>query len=451
MNNAILTEAFKKLNILEEEDFNLGSSEEVQEAEDFIDNDELDDTLDIMDLDAEEEVELSDSYIGKVVLECEVCHSKVFEDKDSVVFDEESHLANVTEECPYCFSTDGFKVIGQVAPFGEVEEEIEVEEEPVDEIADDLGEDGEPIEVDETEIVEESLNEELTYDDVQHMNDSERHNLFKEYHNGIDFKDENDFWNWAEGEFPFEEMGESLNECGKFKKGECKNDALNEGDVCPECGQNPCKCGEELEEDFKDISVTTDDSHMTMTSDDEGKVTVTTEPIHDEFEDDFIEEEPGDEMLAPIEDETVIDIAEEQPIDDEEDFGEEDIDIDEFDEEGFDELGESYLTKVYDNVNSFKTRKITESKNKLYLEGIISFKSGSKKKTSFILEAKDITKKGKIRFIGENKEITRGKKAFTVAGRMNGKKFMCESLNYNYRAKNEDGKSTRVYGTIKKK
>lgn len=403
MNNAILTEAFKKLNILEEEDFNLGSSEEVQEAEDFIDNDELDDTLDIMDLDAEEEVELSDSYIGKVVLECEVCHSKVFEDKDSVVFDEESHLANVTEECPYCFSTDGFKVIGQVAPFGEVEEEIEVEEEPVDEITDDLGEGGEPVEVDETEIVE-----------------------------------------------------ESLNECGKFKKGKCKNDALNEGDVCPECGKNPCECGEELEEDFKDISVTTDDSHMTMTSDENGKVTVTTEPTDNEFEDDFMDIESGDEMLAPLEDETIMDIAEEQPIDDEEgfgeeDFGEEDIDIDEFDEEGFDELGESYLTKVYDNVNSFKTRKITESKNKLYLEGIISFKSGSKKKTSFILEAKDITKKGKIRFIGENKEITRGKKAFTVAGRMNGKKFMCESLNYNYRAKNEDGKSTRVYGTIKKK
>ena len=401
MNNAILTEAFKELKILEEEDFNLSSAEDMEEAEDFLDDATEEDTLDIIDLDADEENELSDSYIGKVVLECEVCHSKIFEDKDNVVFDEETHLANIAEECPYCFSTDGYKVIGEVAPFGEVEEPIEVEEEePIDTVEDDLGEGGEPKKAEEEEIVE-----------------------------------------------------ESLNECGKFKKGECKNDALNEGDACPECGKNPCECEKDLEEDFKDVSVTTDDSHMTMTSDENGKVTVTTEPVADEFEDDFIEDESGDEMLAPIGDETVMDIAEEQPLDDEEEFeGEgEDIDIDEFDDEGFDELGESYLTKVYENVESFKTQKIKESKNKLYLEGLIKFKSGSQKKTSFIFEAKDINAKGKLRFIGENKEITRGKKAFTVTGKMSGNKFMCESLNYNYRAKNEDGKSTRLYGTIKRK
>lgn len=508
MNNAILTEAFKELKILEEEDFNLSSAEDVEEAEDFLDDATEEDTLDIIDLDAEEENELSDSYIGKVVLECEVCHSKIFEDKDNVIFDEETHLANIAEECPYCFSTDGYKVIGEVAPFGEVEEPIEVaEEEPIDTVEDDLGEGGEPKEAEEEEIVEESLNEgyDKSYDYLKEYPGAELIDTivgvaddafsissraaekYGYYQGDINFEDihnaeENPLEVGAEyiidvykvpeesWDKPGTGMGmhgedncylmvirtklnESLNECGKFKKGECKNDALNEGDVCPECGKNPCECEKDLEEDFKDISVTTDDSHMTMTSDEDGKVTVTTEPVADEFEDDFIEDESGDEMLAPIGDETVMDIAEEQPLDDEEEFeGEgEDIDIDEFDDEGFDELGESYLTKVYENVESFKTQRIKESKNKLYLEGLIKFKSGSQKKTSFIFEAKDINAKGKLRFIGENKEITRGKKAFTVTGKMSGNKFMCESLNYNYRAKNEDGKSTRLYGTIKRK
>ncbi len=64
-------------------------------------------------------------------------------------------------------------------------------------------------------LLDESLNEELKYDDIQYMDDSERHDLFKEYHNGEDFEDEDDFWDWAEEEFPFEEMDdfdESLNE-----------------------------------------------------------------------------------------------------------------------------------------------------------------------------------------------------------------------------------------------
>ena len=415
MDNVILTEAFKELKLLEEEDFNINSTEDMEDAKEFIEDDvDVEPVIEIADVYADEEGELLDSYVGKVILECEVCHSKIFEDADKVTIDEEENVANMDQECPYCFSNAGYKGIGQVAPFGQVEEEITVaEEEPVeDEIVDDI----------EPEVPE----EEVTEDEI---------------------------------------VEESLDECGNCKRGDCENDGLDEcGDqiieeVCPECGKNPCECGEEsLEEDFKDVSITTDDSHMTMTSDDEGKVTVTTEPVHDEFADDFTADDMtgGDEMIAPLDDETVSEIEGEEEIEEpfaEEPLGDEedvDIDIDEFDEEGFDGLGESYLKKVYENVNSFKTTGIREEKNKLYVEGLIGFDSGNKKKTSFIFEAKDIDSKGKIRFIGENKEITRGKKSFTVAGRMNGKKFMCESFNYNYRAKDENGKSTRLYGTIKK-
>ena len=125
-----------------------------------------------------------------------------------------------------------------------------------------------------------------------------------------------------------------------------------------------------------------------------------------------------------------------------------DVDFDEFDEETFDNIGESYLKKVYENVDSYKTSEVKLSKdNKIVIEGLIKFNSGNVKKTSFIFESKDMTKAGKLRFIGENCQISRGKKSFTLTGNLTDKKFISESLNYNYKTKNGEGKSTRVYGT----
>ena len=496
MDNVILTEAFKELKLLEEEAFDVNSTEDMEDAKEFIEDDiDVEPVIEIADVYADEENELLDSYVGKVILECEVCHSKIFEDADKVTVDEEENVANIDEECPYCFSNDGYKVIGQVAPFGQVEEEITVEEEPIDSVEDDTGagsiEDYDEAEIPEDEIVEESLNRKIDESYAEELAEREFKGpgLYDIYYYSIgsDGEESGDLlyngesqeiiepgdlqyiiedinshdsgryvWNYNYCE-KVGELEESLKEdC--CKKGNCKNGALDECGDLEECGDSCAEEKDELEEDFKDVSITTDDSHMTMTSDEDGRVTVTTEPVHDEFEDEFIEDEVvgGDEMIAPVDDETVTEIEGEdeiaEPFDEEPLGGEEDIDIDidEFDEEGFDGLGESYLKKVYENVNSFKTTGIREEKNKLYVEGLIEFTSGNKKKTSFIFEAKDIDSKGKIRFIGENKEITRGKKSFTVAGRMDGKKFMCESFNYNYRAKDENGKSTRLYGTIKK-
>ena len=127
-----------------------------------------------------------------------------------------------------------------------------------------------------------------------------------------------------------------------------------------------------------------------------------------------------------------------------------DQDFEEFDEEEFNELGESYLKKVYDNVKSFQTSNVSTKGNTLKLEGIITFASGNKKATTFLFEAHDITKRGKVRFIGENCQISRGKKAFTLTGSIKGNKLIAESLNYNYRTKDANGKSVRLYGTVKR-
>ena len=127
-----------------------------------------------------------------------------------------------------------------------------------------------------------------------------------------------------------------------------------------------------------------------------------------------------------------------------------DIELDEIDETSFDELGESYLKKVYENVNSFKTSNVSLVKDKLVVEGVIKFNSGNSKKTNFIFESREATKSGKVRFIGENKEIARGRKSFTVTGKVDNKKFMSESFNYNYGVKGANGKSQRLYGTVKR-
>ena len=87
-------------------------------------------------------------------------------------------------------------------------------------------------------------------------------------------------------------------------------------------------------------------------------------------------------MIAPLEPEVKADIedntleAEEETEGSEEGSEDEvDFDIDEFDEDSFNEIGESYLRKVYENVKSFKTRKVSSAGNKLVVEGLITFKS----------------------------------------------------------------------------
>ena len=127
-----------------------------------------------------------------------------------------------------------------------------------------------------------------------------------------------------------------------------------------------------------------------------------------------------------------------------------DFEIDEFDETEFDGLGEGYLKRVYENVESYKTTKGSVKGNTLKLEGVIKFKSGKEAKTNFVFESKTITKSGKLKLIGENQQFAKGKKSFTLTGRADGKKLIAEGLTYNYRAKDADGKSKRLYGTIGK-
>lgn len=356
-----LSEAFKAMSVLEEDTFNITDEDDIESLKKFVADDvdvEEDDFAEIIDTDARNEDELQDSYVGKVILKCQVCPDcLIYKDPADVILNDAGDLANEGEECPVCGSTDGFKVVGQVEEFGAEDDDRDDED-----------------------------------DDDFDMHDFD------------DIDDEDD-----------------------DKDDDKKDDKKEEG----------------LKEDFQKVNIETDTETMTMESHEDGGVTVTTSPKKDEGE-------ISDEVIAPVDANVEAEI-ENNAVEGDDDLGEVDIDIDEFSEDDFDELGESYLKKVYENVASYKTTKGSVSGNKIQLEGVITFKSGKKAKTSFVFESHRTTKKGKHKFLGENTSISPNKKAFVITGDIKDKKLCVESFTYNYSAKGNDGKSKRLYGTVTKK
>ena len=335
-----LSEAFKKLDFLTEEEFSLQDTAGLDDMDQLLKT-PASNIANVIDPEAETEDELQDTYIGKVILHCPVCNSMIYKDLEDIVKDDVEELVNIGEECPYCYTSEGFKVIGIVSPFEETSEKEEQEDEEED----------------------------------------------------------------------------------------------------------PAEEEKELTEEFETVEVATKNQKVTLDADDDGKLTIEAEPVEEDDED---EEDEEEEVLAPVPDEVADDI--EATANNSEDEDEEvEYDVEDFDSDSFDDLGECYLKSVYENVSSYKTTDVSSKGNTLVVEGLIKFNSGKMKPTKFVFEASTATKNNKLRFIGENKQITRGRKAFTITGKLNeNKSFITERFNYNYMTKNEKGKSTRLYGTLKK-
>ena len=335
-----LSEAFKKLDFLTEEEFSLQDTAGLDDMDQLLKT-PASNIVNVIDPEAETEDELQDTYIGKVILHCPVCNSMIYKDLEDIVNDDVEELVNIGEECPYCYTSGGFKVIGVVSPFEETSEEEEQEDEEED----------------------------------------------------------------------------------------------------------PAEEEKELTEEFEKVEVATENQKVTLDADDDGKLTIEAEPVEEDDED---EEDEEEEVLAPVPDEVADDI-EATANDSESEDEEVEYDVEDFDSDSFDDLGECYLKSVYENVSSYKTTDVSSKGNTLVVEGLIKFNSGKMKPTKFVFEANTATKNNKLRFIGENKQITRGRKAFTITGKLNeNKSFITERFNYNYMTKNEKGKSTRLYGTLKK-
>jgi len=415
-----LSEAFKKLDFLNEDDFSLDNASDIDDMSQFL-SVERDSVQDVIDPEAESEEELEDTYIGKVILHCPVCNSMIYKDLEDIERDDEEELVNVGEECPYCYTSDGFEVIGIVSPFKEESEKEEIEASDEAE-ADENVEGSDEVEV-EDKVVEESV-EESVGDSIS------------EYQKWVDFDMEK-----------YHKISDvTMNKLKEAGLSVVK-DQYGDYEVIAD------KKEESLGEDFEHVEVSTDEQKLVMDAEEDGKITIESEPVANEAdvaENEFIQPVPDlvkDEIEAPEAEETAeVEAEEEIPFEDDE----VDYDIDDFDEESFDGLGEAYLKKVYDNVASYKTSNVSMKDNSLVVEGVITFNSGKTRTTNFIFEAKTATKGKKLCFIGENKQITRGRKAFTITGTLNeSKSFITEKFNYNYMAKNSEGKSKRLYGTLK--
>lgn len=397
----IYNDAFKSLSILNENLFDT-STLGVTKLHSFIDDDFEEDDISIIDPEASTDEELSDSYVGKIIVDCNVCHSHIFKDREDIDIDE-SGLVNGEDVCPYCGEQEGFVIIGQIEEFKEGEEQEEVPTEETD--------------------------SEMPAEEIPNVETPE--------------EDEDD-----------KEKNESLK---SLTKNQPLTEELNEAagdDLATRvlAYLDRLEAGGELTESMNNVRVETDENTVTVNSDENGKVTVTTEPnespvdsgemiapIPDEEQSAIIDSELSADVDAPVEGEEIdLGGAEELPED------EIDFDMEEIDEESANNLGESYLKRVYENVDSFKTTNSYIRENKIILEGVISFTSGKKSKTGFILESKSADKTGKVSFTGYNKHFTDNKNAYLFEGKVKDKRLVLEKMSYRY-SLNENMIRGRVY------
>ena len=551
MNN-YLNEAFKQLEMLNEEEFNLNDKDAVKDMKDFMGID-VDDSVEVIDPNAETEDDLEDSYVGKVILDCVVCHSKQYKDPNEVVIDD-GELANVGEECPFCYTSDGFKVVGQVAPFDESDEDDDDQDED-DDYDEDEDDDSEfeswrnriqeclkrlnEAEMSDEDKADSEVLRNIYYKTQQRANaaltpdekavlakyglsrdsgtknivdkdwnklvqrrrrqDSDKVNLADRARKmGPRAKNNKDLYlafrssdttdshdargryrqtyqrqrniaNSANMQEPVQQMKNALHsrnfankelnsidanaEDRRQKEINRHNDAMAAIDNDAKWRRKTYSDRKETnqktidkllkrktDESLERVEVETDDQVLSMSQDDTGKLTVSSTPV--------------ETTIVPVSDETQQDIelhTDDVNSEDAELNSENaDLDIDDFDEQSFDELGEGYLKRVYENVDKYKTTAVKTSGKKLTVEGLITFKSGNTKNTQFIFEAKS-NKNNSFKFVGENAQISRGKKSFAISGSLNNKQLVVESFNYNYRGKDsQTGKSVRLYGTLKR-
>lgn len=439
-----LVEAFKALNALDEDAFSV-EKDGIEKLAQFQDDDNVDPEMKIIDPDAESEEELQDSYVGKVILECQVCHSLIYKLPEEVEIDEEGELANIGDECPYCYTSGGYKIVGQVGKFNTTECKENVCPEcgkTIDKCICDKDEENEnkiqeSLKTRKRKRIKESaesgkafwsagykVGDKLQSDsmgevEVLALNKGKDYAIFKRNKGLQPFiaawspQLYDDKLSWGQGHY-FSNKDDVM----KYFNG--IDESLNERLLDP------------LDESVENIQVQTDTDTIDIKPED-GGVTVSTGTS--------VDVEKGEETIQPLSPETEEELTGADSVD---------RDIDEFDEESFDELGESYFRKVYENVDSYKTTRCKVRGNKMIVEGVIKFNSGKAKKTSFIFESRNCTKGGKYSFLGENMQFTKGTKAFTLRGTIDGGKFITESLNYNYIHKTPEGKSLRISGISKR-
>lgn len=486
MENNYLTEAFKKLSLLEDE-FNFSADKDAIDELSYFVSDDIDEIPEetIIDPEAHEEDELQDHYIGKVVMECQCCHSRMYKDPAEVAIDDDSGLANIEEECPICGNTCGYTVIGEIKPFDgtpEVKDDIEPEEEPVEE---------EDIKLSESvKSALKKINEDIDKVTVK-TDDGEVKVDNNDGRVTVDFSNENDI--------PVEENAESIVPLDDDTMTQIENN-IPEDDEMDEMSTDDIPLeNEEIDVEPLDNEPVEEEPATEEPTEEEPIEEPAEEETEEEVTESLNESNLADELKAKLnklsnkessldeeinlEETSLADklkaklarLANEEPLEEavEEltedsslrdklmkklqslEMKNEDLsidDIEDIDDEAYDDLMESYLNRVYSNVDSFKTKKVDIDNGTLVVEGLIKFKSGNQRNTTFNFDKISRSKKGDIVLEGTNKTFTNMSKAYKLRSSMENGKLLPESMIYHYvnRKLNEsDGSKSRIYGRVK--
>ena len=585
-----LSEAFKQLDCLNEDVFEV-SDKGIEELKDFRDSDDSDDTIEVIDPEAENKEEIKDSYVGKIICQCNVCKSLVYFDKDNIQIDEENGTVNADEECPFCFTNSGYSIVGEVVPYSDYQ--VEATDEDGNKVDVEVEVDGKKVSTNESMRIKRGkkqvkrFNEGIGASDFDYfVHVTDELDDFDELYNAMDNAGIGNDWDGdADSGFAFQSVQEARNAVEQLKsigynaeyhydpheddyddmdesyvnesidlsvtdyEGILKfvtkgvqvdgkiNRALGTGDLeiditpdddsinrvisaaesigfnevdrfidygpmqgdswvvlTKQSREGKCvlgivfnadhdyafvRAGYDEDEDYEYFNESLEkDEKLSLKKRKNESVrgnrmrkncsesldSIKLDDGHQEIEIKTKEKEdlPKDSMMVPPSDDTLEDILSdeesevEEPIEDEEidkepmpeDGDIVDVDVDEVEDESFNRLGESFLKKVYENVKSFRTTSAATNGNTLVLEGLITFKSGKSKPTTFKFEANKINSKGKIRFLGENKDISSGRKSFALNCKVSKKAIIPESMTYNYVARGLN-ESQRVTGTVR--
>ena len=461
-----LTEAFRELQALKEDTFDL-SKNGVEELEKFLDGDDVSDLEIVYDTNAEDEQDLEDSYDGDVVLQCVVCNSKKVVSSDDVAIDDSADVVNIDEPCPQCGATSGYKIIGQVSAYNSNDTSIEDEC-----MQESFVEHSRPERARKSSFLAEKKDgTEDLWDTVGGMLDGTKDRqtinkntgkpqvignkpLYDASQIGID---DEGYFVWVNDEkeaSKAKKLADRFNLKSRLGKPERVSGPNRRFHISiPETRayeQTPqymdtskelglAESNKPMNEAVKNLVVETESDTVFVTPSNKGDITVQTiskdaEPVEEE-------------TIVPVDDETKDKIEMNDSNFDEEST--EDIDLDNIEVESFDELSESYLKKVYNNVASFKTLKSSYDKGKFLVEGVITFNSGAKAKTQFSFNAQKKLRNGLYKFTGLNEAFSKSKNAFSISVNDKG---ICESLTYRYTGTDaKTNKKVVLYGRVQHK
>ena len=118
--------------LVEDADEEIAAEEVAEEQEEAVEEETAEEAVEEEPAEEPEE----DEEPKKLVLECAKCGNITCKEESEVEVDEESDLANVDIACEACEEAAGYKILGELHPYGTAEEPVEeeqVEEEQVEE------------------------------------------------------------------------------------------------------------------------------------------------------------------------------------------------------------------------------------------------------------------------------------------------------------------------------